>query len=308
MSEWIDFGIYATQIVLFWVLLPRQARGFGLPTIAERNPAWLVAHPEVTAYFQHNTNYLRAWYAWAAFCIAVLLGLMLGWRPLWLADSAAPLWEMLKYTQALLMFTGMLGWFASTAVWFRWLKRTVPLTDTRTATLQPRETRNYLSLGWRIVVEVLTVLHIGAWLVVAAVQDGLTAIFWRKFVAMVALTVFFAVFAWLVPRRRQGYPDRLFGETYRRVEVRVAYVMRLAPLIGSAMALGHQLTGQDFARQGYLLLSLFVCALAGVFLLLRPAASAGMPPRPRENAAGGGMIGIPFTSTIRGTIQESRVS
>jgi hypothetical protein len=308
MSEWIDFCIYATQVILFWVLVPRQARGLGLPTIADRNPAWLAAHPEVADYFDRNTNFLRVWYAWAAVSIAVLVALLLGWRPLWLAESTAPLWAILKNAQTLLLFAGMLGWFASAALWWWWLKRNVPPADTRTATLQPRTTGSYLSLKWRVIVETLTALHVAAWLVFAAVQDALPADYWRRFVAMVTLTLFFAGFAWLVPRRRPGYPDRLFGETYRRVEMRVAYLARLAPFIVTAIALDERFAGQDFTRQAHLLLALFVGALVGVFLLLRPVSRGGTPPRQRRDKPGGEMIGTSFASTIRGTIQESRAS
>ena len=38
MSEWIDFAVYVTLIVLICVLLPRQSAQFTLPTIADRNP------------------------------------------------------------------------------------------------------------------------------------------------------------------------------------------------------------------------------------------------------------------------------
>ena len=41
MSTWIDFAVYATLIVLIFVLLPRNGRQFTVPTIADRNPQWL---------------------------------------------------------------------------------------------------------------------------------------------------------------------------------------------------------------------------------------------------------------------------
>jgi hypothetical protein len=71
--------------------------------------------------------------------------------------------------------------------------------------------------------------------------------------------VLFAVIAHFMPRRRPGYADRLFGESYRRVELRVVYVMRLAPLALGALVFAKALAGLDIARAAHLLLVLFVC-------------------------------------------------
>ena len=49
MTEWIDFVVYAVQVLLVWVFLPRQGRQFTLPTIADRNPDWLAGHRDVAA-------------------------------------------------------------------------------------------------------------------------------------------------------------------------------------------------------------------------------------------------------------------
>ena len=302
MTEWIDFTIYAMQAVLFWVLMPRQGRHFGAPMIADRNPDWLAANPGMVAYLRDSTGFLKIWYAWAAVSIAVLLAAHLGWRPF--GPSAAPSWEVLKDTHSFFMIVGMIGWFASAGLWFRWLSRHVPLADTRSATLRPRTTENYISLTWRVVVETLTVLHIAAWLVVSAAQDELVAGYWGKFAFVVAMTVFFAVFARLVPRRRPGYPERIFGDAFRRVELRVAYVLRLTPIIAGATTLGETLTGGDFDRAAHLLLVLLVTGLLCVFLFLRPAVSgAGGVTGP---ARGAEMIGTRFGSTMRGSVQERR--
>jgi hypothetical protein len=242
---------------------------------------------------------LKIWYAWAAISIAVLLAVQLGWRPF---GGTGPDWEVLKDWHGLFMILGLVGWFASVGLWFRWLNRNVPLSDRRSATLQPRTTAEYLSLPWRVMVEGLTALHLVAWVVV-----GLTVTepdpahweigYWAKFALMVAMTVLFALFAWLVPRRRPGYPDRIFGAGYRRVEVRVAYVLRLAPLVAGVSVMAEVFTGGDFDRAAHLAIVLLVTGILATFVFMRPAARAeGAPPAGHDL---GGMIGPPFGSTMR---------
>ena len=86
------------------------------------------------------------------------------------------------------------------------------------------------------------------------------------------MTLLFAIFAYLASRRRPGYVDRVFGEAYRRVEVRLAYFMRLWPVITGAIAMTEQMTGADLNRAAHLLVASFVCVLALMILRLRPVA------------------------------------
>ena len=97
----------------------------------------------------------------------------------------------------------------------------------------------------------------------------------------------------LVPQRRQGYADRLFGEAYRRVELRVIYIMRLAPLTTGAVVLGEAILGLDLARAAHLLLALIICGLALAFLRLRPVEPGAGAPRlsaVRARAPVGGVV------------------
>jgi hypothetical protein len=88
------------------------------------------------------------------------------------------------------------------------------------------------------------------------------------------MTVLFAIFPYLAPRRRPGYLDRLFGESYRRSEIRIAYFMRVWPLVTGAIAMTELLTGADLNRLAHLLVAAFVCVLAWMVLRLRPASGA----------------------------------
>ena len=187
-----------------------------------------------------------------------------------------PKWERLKDLQSMLMIIGMLGWFASLLLWTRWLAKYVPLAETRRATLRPRAVSDYVPRLWRLGVEALTVLHLGLWLVVPALGFSVDAAFWGRYAFIVAVTVVFAVVAALTPRRRQGYPDRLFGEAYRRAELKVAYVLPLTPLVAGAMMLGETVYGLEVDRVGNLAIVCVVNAILLVFLRLRPARQGGL--------------------------------
>jgi heme/copper-type cytochrome/quinol oxidase subunit 3 len=120
--------------------------------------------------------------------------------------------------------------------------------------------------------------------------------YWAKFAFIVAMTAFFAVFAWFVPQRRPGYLDRIFGASYRRAEIKVAYVMRLAPLVAGITAIAEVFTGSDFDRAAHLALVLLMTGLAAAFVLMRPAApDSGAPPVGRGP---GEMISSTFGSTM----------
>lgn len=271
MSEWIDFAIYVALIVLVFVLLPRHGRQFTAPMIADRNPEWLSRNRDVVARLESSRWFLHACYVWAAVCVAALLGVMLDLIvPPFGAD--APKWDFLKDLNGILVIAGLLGWGACWLLWSRWLRAHVPPAETRSATLKPRVIGDYLGLPWRIAVDALTVLHLGTWVVIGALGLAGGAKFWWSFAFLAGMTLLFRVFAYLAPRRRPGHVDRMFGEAYRRVEIRLAYSMRLWPVVVGAIVMTEKLTGADLVREAHLLVALFVCVLALITLRLRPAA------------------------------------
>jgi hypothetical protein len=273
MSEWIDFAVYVTLIMLVFVFLPRHGRQFTVPMIADRNPEWLASHRDVVARLERSRWFLHACYVWAAGSIAVLLGVTLDLfaSPF---GAVAPKWEVLKDLNSTFLIVGFLGWGACSLLWFRWLGTHVPLAETRRATLKPRVASDYLARSQRIAVEALTVLHLAAWLVVGALGLAGGAKFWWSFALIVGMTVLFALIAHLVPRRRPGYVDHVFGDAYRQVEVRAAYFMRLWPLAAGAIGMTELITGVDLARVGQLLIVSFVCVLGLMLLRVRPIVPA----------------------------------
>ncbi|HET7609780.1 MAG TPA: hypothetical protein VFL84_13955 [Gammaproteobacteria bacterium] len=276
MSEWIDFAVYVTLIVLIFVLLPRHGRQFTLPMIADRNPDWPARNRDVVARLERSRWFLNACYVWAVVSIVVLLGVQLGLiaPPL---DSNAPKWEILKDVNSTFLILGLLCWGVCWLLWVRWLATHVPPAETRRATLKPRVIGDYLSVRWRVAVDALTVLHLSTWVVIGALGLAGGAKFWGSFAFFMVMTLAFRIFGYLAPRRRPGYLDRLFGEAYRRSEIGLAYFMRLWPAASGAIVLAELTTGADLDRAAQLLVVSFVCVLALMILRLRPVAPGTGP-------------------------------
>ena len=279
MSEWIDFAIYALQILLIFVLLAPGSVHFTGPAIVDRDPAWPAAHPAVMQALARSRWFVNICYAWAAFSIALLLALRLGAHvPPFSAGHEAPEWEVLRAWHSALMVTGMLSYFACFLIWLRWLRVNVPLAAQRMASLTPRTADAYVPRAWRIATEVLTVGHLAAWLVAPAFGFGGGVDYWGRFAFIAVVSLGMAVMSWLLPQRRQGYADRLFGDAYRRVELRVLYILRLAPLTTGAVGIGAAVLGLDLARVMHLLVVLIICGAAFAFVSLRPTISGGAAP------------------------------
>lgn len=277
MSEWIDFAVYATQIVVLFALLPRQILRFKVPAIIDRNPDWAAAHPEPMRRIERSRWFENALRVFAVVGIAVLLAVRLGLVESGLAARDAPGWEILKDAHGALLGLAVLGVLLHLLGWTRWLRRNVPLATRRSATLKPRLAGDYLTRPWRIATEIVTFGHVALWLVLPAVGLGGGVEYWGHFAFVAAVTVLAAIVSYLVPQRRPGYADRILGEECRRVEIRIVYLLRLAPLTTGAVHLGEVL-GFDLARAGHLSLVLLTCAAALVFLRLRPSRPQGNQP------------------------------
>lgn len=272
MSEWVDFVVYAGQILLFWVFMPRQGKSFARSMIADRNPAWLAAHPHVVESIERSRWFLNTYYVYAAASVAALLLVELGFVSL---RAGVPRWEVLKDVHGTLMLVGVLGWLLATFAWTRWLAKHVPLAETRHATLRPRVASDYVPRSWRIVVETLTVIQLAVWLAVPASGIAVDPAYWGRFAFIAAMTIVFAIVAAWIPQRRQSYLDRLFGEAYRRAELTVAYILRVTPLIAGAMMLGEKVFELEVDRVGHLILTCVISSILLVFLRLKPIDAQG---------------------------------
>jgi len=270
MSEWIDFVVYVVQLVMLGVFIPRQSVQFTVPAMVDRNPAWPASHPERMRAIASSRWFLNTFYAWTVLSIGALLSQRLGLFPS-IGSVDTPSWENLKNLHGLFMTVGVIGYLACFLYWTRWLAATVPLAATRTATLKPRSPSDYLPGWWRWTIEALTAAQLAAWLILPALGFGGGRRYWATFAFAAAITVSMSVLAHYTTRRRPSYGDRLFGDAYRRLELRVYDVMRVvAPLALGAMTFG-RIAGLDVARPGHLAVVLFSCILGFAFLRLRPA-------------------------------------
>lgn len=286
MNEWMDFAVYAAQVILVWVFLPRHSVQYAAPAaIAERDPRWPAAHPDAMRALEQSRWFLNVFYAWTAVCIAVLAAARLELLPAALVPAGMPGWQVLRSAHGVLMVVGLLGYLAFFFVWLRWLASNVPLAAQRRATLKPRVTADYLPLSWRVVTEAATVAHIALWLILPALDLVRSNDYWARFAFIAVLTAGFAAYAYLAPRRRAGYADRLFGDAYRRTELRVVCLMRIALLTTGAVGLGDAL-GFDLERAAHLALQIMICAMALAFLRLRPLRPDGSAPSGYVGLAG----------------------
>jgi hypothetical protein len=271
MSEWVDFVVYTAVIMLLFVFLPRHGTQLALPMIGDRNPQWLASHRAVAASVERSRWFVRACYGWAAVSITTLLAVTLDLIGAPFSDETLK-WEVLKDVHGSLLIIGMIGWAAGALHWWRWLATHVPPAEIRRATLTPRTADDYLARPWRVAVEAATVLNLGAWIVMRLLGFFEGDKFWGYLALLAGMSALFAVFSYGVPRRRPGYADRLFGDAYRRVEMRAVYTMRLWPLAISAIGVAEMITAIDFARTANLLISCLICGLVLMFLGLRPIA------------------------------------
>jgi hypothetical protein len=248
MTEWVDFSVYAALNVSLWFVLPAWSSQFTALYVTDRNPEWVVSHPEVA------TRLLgRGWFqwilgAWGALCLAALLAVQAGALPPALATKLAnqPAWEALKDLNSVLLLPGLLLFPVPALLFQRWLHRTVPLADRRTATLDRRTLDDFVPRSIQLAVYVLVGIVVIAWLLVGVMQLYSSSIFWGRFAFLVAMTPAFAFFVRLGVNRAPHSLDRLLGPRFRAGEVRFGFAMHLLPPVIGAVRLYEEVTNTLF--------------------------------------------------------------
>jgi uncharacterized protein (TIGR03435 family) len=234
MSEWIDFSVYTAFIAAIWGWLPSWGTRFTVARwLRDRNPEWVAAHPDVIAKVSDSPWFRRICRTWSVISVTVLLALQLElWAPAALAGAK---WEALKDANAVLMFPGCVFLLGCGILFGRWVEKHVPVAPRRQATLERRHLSDFVP-GWaRTATYGAIVLHVAAWLAVAALQRYSTPDFWGRFAVNMAMPVIFFFVVQLGVNRRPGAMDRIIGPTYRRFEVRFAFGLQLIPPIGGAV-------------------------------------------------------------------------
>ena len=239
--------------------------------IADRNPGWMADHPE----FGRRLGESR-WFPWSCLLcgsvsVLALLALQIGaWpQPLEFA-RATPEWEMLKDLNSALLIAGLIYLAICAALFYRWLHANVPRSSRRQATLERRSLHDYVPRMFQYAVYAVFALHLAIWVAVGVTGRYATPGFSGAVVFQFAVSGVFLLFMMNAVRRRPGTMDRMFGSSYRRAEVRGAFVVQLLPVLNGVARLYEQVAGASSEQVGrflhlglVLLIVAFVVGLAG---------------------------------------------
>jgi hypothetical protein len=286
MSEWIDFVVYALEAIGLWIVMPRWGARMGQPMMRDRNPAWFDTHPEVIASASPGSWFMKACHAWCGVSILVLLAVQFGLQPRYFLPEAldTPHWKILMATNNLLIGIGMIGYLGGVSVFLRWMRRNVPLSEHRQATLRPRKAGNYVPRWSLLLVNGLICAHLLAWLYIGVFGLYHTPRFWWAFAGMVAMTALVHVIGRVIVNRRPDYLDQVAAAGYRRVEVWLAMFLQLVLVAFGSMALYRLLYDIPFQNSGQrysnVVFSLFFIAILFAVnrMPFRPVGNGGRPP------------------------------
>src|SRR5688572_6723862 len=292
MNTWIDFSVYAVLVVALWGGIPTWSR-FAVLAVADRNPEWLVSHPEIERRFARSRWFHVSCRAWGAFSLAALLALQVGaWSQPRSGD--APVWEALKDLNSFLLIAGLLYLFGCFLMFQRWLIATVPLASRRQAPLVRRSVDDYVPRPLQLTVYGLVILHLAAWLQVGVTGRYQGAEFWGMLAFQFAISGFLLLLAMSAVRRKPSALDRIVGAGYRRAEVRMTFASQLLPLMNGAARLYEQMghtTPDTVDRVLHLGLVAFVAGLAiAVTMRSREPASGGHTPSSRSLRSLGALV------------------
>jgi len=270
MSEWIDYFVYSTQAILLCIALPRWGARFTRPMLNDRNPQWTAANPEIVSRLENGGWWMKTIQAWGIVCVVVLLVFRLDLQPRVLSPQSldTPSWEVLMTTSNFLLAVGLVLFFYGLWSSWRWVKRLVPLTERRQATLAPRSLDDYVPRWLQYLVYGLVAASIVARPLIDAYFPGQLKNVWGP----VAIQIFISALAWLgavagVGRAPTQF-DRALGPAYRRLEVRTCFVILAGLALCSLVFLWPEFSGVDMRRFGAVFTALSVSTFFAGFMLL----------------------------------------
>lgn len=245
MTEWIDVLVYATLMAIVWFALPRANARFVLPVITSRNPDWLAAHPDAARRLTQGRWFQRSCYVLGALSLALLIAAQTG---VWPKALSAPAFEPERWMVLSDLFTAqMLLWLlyfaGSSAIFASWLKREVPLTERREASLEPRSIAAFVPRPLRLAVYSAVALHLSAWVVTGLLGAYSSPTFWGGVSFQFGIALIFILIVRFIAERPPNAMDRVFGREFRRTEVRVSFVAQLVPLMNGFARLQEVVTG-----------------------------------------------------------------
>ena len=268
MSEWVDIAVYAALIVAVWGWFPTWSSRLTIPLIADRNPGWLVDHPESARRLVGSRWFRWSCLVWGSASLLTLLAFQFDvvWPQQLAFLRAGPKWEAVKDLNSTLFIAGLLYVAACAVVFFLWLDTNVPLSSRRQATLERRSLHDHVPRSLQFAVYAVIVLHLAIWAVVGGTGRYAAAAFWGGMAFQFVISGVFLLLVLTAVRRRPGAVDRIVGPGYRRTEVRAAFAAQLLPLPNGIARLYEQVTSTSSSdtldRSMHLGLVLLVVALA----------------------------------------------
>lgn len=277
MNEWVDFAVYAIQLIVCLLVTSRWAAQFKGAVVRDRNPDWAAAHPQIISSLERFSGLNLLVQAWTVFSVLVLLAWRLDLQPAALKTPGEPQWRGLLATAYLLLSIGfmLLGWGA--IAFTRWLKSEVPLGEQRRASLTPRKVDGFVPRGLKFAIYGLVLVAIASRPAASLIYPGRVTDVRQGF--LFALTTTFILFlaVGISVRRRPNVFDRVLGGVFRKREVRVCLALLAFNALGFLTLVVLEIAGIDGRRYSGVVFSAFVTAMLAALMPFPPRDDAAAP-------------------------------
>jgi hypothetical protein len=233
VSDWLDFGLYALQAVMLWIVVPAWGTWFLRP-LQLRTGVWV--------------KVLRGW---GVLSVAALL----------FANG----WESLLRISYLMLALGVL--LAGYGVWtfLRWLKSNEP--ELQAEETFPLTRDDFLPRELQYVIYGLLLVALLARPLAGLVWPGVQDI-WGNFLTVLVVAMLLFLSASGSVMRTPNHLDLALGPRFRQMEVRICYLLMGCLALLQIASLSLELAGLASRRNGALLVSAFVSLTLGGFMLL----------------------------------------
>jgi hypothetical protein len=248
MNEWIDFAVYAIQLIVCLLVAARCAAHFKAAVVADRNPDWAAAHPQSIAKVESSSRWNLLVQAWTVFSVLVLLAYRLDLEPLALKAPGVPTWRTLLQTAYLLLGVGFVLFGLGAVSFRRWLTTNVPLGEQRSASLTPRSLETFVPRGLKFAVYGSLFTSVVARPVASLYYPDRIANVQGGFVFSLATAFMLVLAVGISVKRRPNVFDRVVGSSYRMRVVRACFVLMAFTALGELLLLWTEIAHVDGSR------------------------------------------------------------
>ena len=260
MSEWVDFGLYALQAVLLWIVLPAWGARLLRP---------LAAQGDATPH-QAGDGWIKGLRAWGMLSVLALLAYRLDKVPPPLSASSLHRTgsEALLMTSNLLLALGLL--FAALGIrqFVLWLKRNDAMREDRAGDVFPLSRDDLLPRALQYLAYALVLCALVARPVAGFIAPDRVHGIWGNMITGLALALLLFFTAAGSVMRAPNHLDRMLGERWRRLEVGTCYLLMANLALLEIAGLALELGGLGSRRHVALLVAGFVCLTLASLMLL----------------------------------------